>query len=53
LLLAERNHAGGALAWRGDSQVADLIARAARSGVRRMTRTLAFGIYDHNARLCA
>jgi len=52
LLLASGTTLGGALAWRGDSQVADLIARAARSGVRQMTRTLAFGIYDHNL-VCA
>src|SRR6202040_4223118 len=43
---------GGALAGRGDGQVAELIARAERAGVRRMTRTLAFGIYDHNL-VCA
>src|ERR1700686_3632451 len=52
LLLASGASLGGALAWRGDSQVAELIARAKRSGVRQMTRTLAFGIYDHNL-VCA
>jgi len=52
LLLASGAALGGALAWRSDAEVADLIARAQRSGVRRMTRTLAFGIYDHNL-VCA
>src|SRR5216683_7993098 len=52
LLLASGAALGGALAWRVDSQVAELIARATRSGVRQMTRTLAFGIYDHNL-VCA
>lgn len=52
LLLASGAALGGALAWRSDAEVADLIARAQRAGVRRMTRTLAFGIYDHNL-VCA
>jgi sarcosine oxidase, subunit alpha len=52
LLLACGPTLGGALAWRDDGQVADLAARAARCGVRQMTRTLAFGIYDHNL-VCA
>jgi sarcosine oxidase, subunit alpha len=52
LLLTSGPTLGGALAGRGDSQVAELIGRAERAGVRRMTRTLAFGIYDHNL-VCA
>src|SRR5258708_450204 len=52
LLLAGGATLGGALAWRGDVQVAELIARAKRAGVRQMTQTLAFGIYDHNL-VCA
>jgi len=52
LLLASGPTLGGALAWRDDSQVAELAERAARSGVRQMTRTMAFGIYDHNL-VCA
>jgi sarcosine oxidase subunit alpha len=52
LLLASAPTLGGALAWRDDRDVADLIDRAERCGVRRMTRTLAFGIYDHNL-VCA
>jgi sarcosine oxidase subunit alpha len=52
LLLTSGPSLGGALGWRADAQVADLILRAARCGVRQMTRTLAFGIYDHNL-VCA
>jgi sarcosine oxidase subunit alpha len=52
LLLASGSTLGGALAWRTDRQVAELIVRANRCGVRHMTRTLAFGIYDHNL-VCA
>ena len=43
---------GGALGWRGDAQLRQLIADAERAGVRILTRTLAFGVYDHNL-LCA
>lgn len=43
---------GGALGWRGDTQVSELIAAAASAGVRLLPRTLGFGIYDHNL-LCA
>jgi sarcosine oxidase, subunit alpha len=52
LLLASGPTLGGALAWHADPRVADLIIRAQRCGVRHMTRTLAFGIYDHNL-VCA
>ncbi|MEP6883702.1 MAG: 2Fe-2S iron-sulfur cluster-binding protein [Gammaproteobacteria bacterium] len=52
LLVASGAALGGALAWRGDALVAELIERATRSGVRQLTRTLAFGIYDHNL-VCA
>jgi sarcosine oxidase, subunit alpha len=52
LLLSSSPSLGGALAWQADRQVADLILRAGRCGVRQMTRTLAFGIYDHNL-VCA
>jgi sarcosine oxidase subunit alpha len=52
LLLTSGPCFGGALGWRGDTQIAELIVRAGRSGVRQMTRTLAFGIYDHNL-VCA
>jgi sarcosine oxidase subunit alpha len=52
LLLTSGPTLGGALAWRADPRVAELIVRAERCGVRHMTRTLAFGIYDHNL-VCA
>ena len=52
LLLASGATLGGALAWRADPYIEELIARARRSGVRLLTRTLAFGIYDHNL-VCA
>jgi sarcosine oxidase, subunit alpha len=52
MLLASGPALGGALAWRIDPGVAELMVRAERSGVRRMTRTMAFGIYDHNL-VCA
>jgi sarcosine oxidase subunit alpha len=50
MLLCASPALGGALA--GDPEVDALIARALRSGVRPMTRTLAFGVYDHNL-VCA
>ncbi len=52
MLLASGRALGGALAWRADPEVAELVMRAERSGVRHMTRTMAFGIYDHNL-VCA
>jgi sarcosine oxidase subunit alpha len=52
LLLSSAAVLGGALAWRTDARLAELIARAGRCGVRQMTRSLAFGIYDHNL-VCA
>ena len=52
LLLGSGPALGGALAWRADPKIAELLVRAERCGVRRMIRTLAFGIYDHNL-VCA
>jgi sarcosine oxidase subunit alpha len=52
LLVASGPVLGGALAWRADPKIAELLLRAERCGVRRMIRTLAFGIYDHNL-VCA
>jgi sarcosine oxidase subunit alpha len=52
LLLASAPVLGGALAWRGDPRVAELMARAQRCGLAYLTRTLAFGMYDHNL-VCA
>ena len=52
MLLAGSPALGGALAGLSDPELDALIERARRSGVRLMTRTLAFGIYDHNL-VCA
>jgi sarcosine oxidase, subunit alpha len=47
MLIAAGPELGGTLGWRGDAQVDELIASARRAGVRVLTRTQAFGIYDH------
>ena len=52
MLLAGAPALGGALAGLSDPELDALIERARRSGARLMTRTLAFGIYDHNL-VCA
>jgi sarcosine oxidase, subunit alpha len=52
LLLSAGQALGGALGWRGDAEIAALIEAATRAGVRMLTRTLAFGVYDHNL-VCA
>jgi sarcosine oxidase subunit alpha len=52
LLLGSGPAFGGALAWRADALVTELVLRAERCGVRRMPRTMVFGIYDHNL-VCA
>jgi sarcosine oxidase subunit alpha len=52
LLLTSGSAYGGALGWRGDAQIDRLIQEAAAAGVRLLSRTLAFGVYDHNL-LCA
>jgi sarcosine oxidase subunit alpha len=52
LLLSASDHLGGALAWIQDPQVATLEASARQLGVRMLTRTVAFGVYDHNL-VCA
>jgi sarcosine oxidase subunit alpha len=52
MLLAGSPVLGGALTGLSDPELDALIERARRSGVRLMTRTLAFGIYDHNL-VCA
>ena len=43
---------GGALGWRGDASVRALLEKAGRAGVRLLTRTVGFGVYDHGL-LCA
>ena len=55
VLLTSSAAPGGSLGWRAGpdrQRVADLAARAAALGVKLLTRTMAFGIYDHNL-LCA
>jgi sarcosine oxidase subunit alpha len=52
LLLASSATLGGALEWRADPEILALAAEARRLGVRILTRTLAFGVFDHNL-LCA
>src|SRR5882672_7077381 len=52
VLLSSSPVLGGALDALSDPEVDALIGRAQRSGVRQMTRTLAFGIYDHTL-VCA
>lgn len=52
MLLAGSPALGGALSGLSDPELDALIERARRSGVRLMTRTLGFGIYDHNL-VCA
>jgi sarcosine oxidase subunit alpha len=52
LLLTSSARPGGGLAWRDNPQVRELAGAAAAAGVRILTSTLAFGIYDHNL-VCA
>jgi sarcosine oxidase subunit alpha len=52
LLLTSGATFGGALGWGADPAILELIADAERAGVRMMTRTLAFGVYDHGL-VCA
>ena len=52
ILLAGGAFLGGALSWRGDSDIDALVVAARRAGVRILTRALAFGVYDHGL-VCA
>jgi sarcosine oxidase, subunit alpha len=52
LLLSGGARPGGGLGWRDNPQVRELSGAAAAAGVRILTSTLAFGIYDHNL-VCA
>jgi sarcosine oxidase, subunit alpha len=52
ILVNRGAHLGGALGWNPCSRVDELLSSARKLGVRLMTRTLAFGIYDHNL-VCA
>jgi sarcosine oxidase subunit alpha len=51
-LLASSAALGGGLGWRADPEIVALEGEARRLGVRILTRTLAFGVFDHNL-LCA
>jgi sarcosine oxidase, subunit alpha len=53
LLLGGSPHLGGRLGYqKNDARTAALIKEAQQLGVRILTRTLAFGVYDHNL-VCA
>jgi sarcosine oxidase subunit alpha len=52
LLLSASERVGGALAWAEDPRIAALHASARQLGVRILTRTVAFGVYDHGL-VCA
>src|SRR5258708_19592321 len=52
MLLARGAQLGGALGWRADPAVSALTQQARELGVEVRTRTLAFGVYDHNL-VCA
>jgi len=43
---------GGSLGWQADADMLQLIADTQRAGVRVLTRTTAFGVYDHGL-VCA
>jgi sarcosine oxidase, subunit alpha len=52
LILGGSSHLGGRLGYQGDARTAALIEEAQQLGIRILTRTLAFGVYDHNL-VCA
>lgn len=52
LLIAAGTQLGGAAGWREDAESAALLARVKQAGIRVLSNTLAFGVYDHNL-LCA
>ena len=52
LLLSAGARLGGVLGWQPDGAIAALIADAEKLGVQILTRTVAFGVYDHNL-VCA
>jgi len=52
LLLGGSSHLGGRLGYQADARTAALIKEAHQLGIRILTRTLAFGVYDHNL-VCA
>jgi sarcosine oxidase, subunit alpha len=52
LLATGGDRPGGALAWQSDREVAALCESLRTLGVRLLTSTVAFGVYDHNL-VCA
>ena len=52
LLLSAGERLGGALGWQQDAEVDTLESECTALGVRILTRTVGFGIYDHNL-VCA
>jgi sarcosine oxidase subunit alpha len=52
LLICSAPVPGGALAWTDPAAAAPLLAKVRGLGIRVLTRTTAFGLYDHNL-LCA
>jgi sarcosine oxidase subunit alpha len=52
LLVTSGTELGGALGWRGDAEIGALAATLRGLGVAVLTRTMAFGVYDHNL-VCA
>ena len=48
MVVAGSARLGGGLAWRDNPEVRELASAALGAGVRILTRTIAFGIYDHN-----
>jgi sarcosine oxidase, subunit alpha len=52
LLLGGSSHLGGRLGYQTNVRTAALIKEAQQLGIRTLTRTLAFGVYDHHL-VCA
>jgi sarcosine oxidase, subunit alpha len=52
LLVTGGDRPGGALAWQADAEIAALCESLRTLGVRLLTSTVAFGVYDHNL-VCA
>jgi sarcosine oxidase, subunit alpha len=52
ILLSSSTFLGGALGTCSDAQVSGLVGEARKCGAKILTRTMAFGIYDHNL-VCA
>ncbi|MGO9995604.1 MAG: 2Fe-2S iron-sulfur cluster-binding protein [Steroidobacteraceae bacterium] len=52
LLVSAGATLGGSLGWGRDAKILKLIAATQQAGVRLLTRTMAFGVYDHGL-VCA